>query len=78
MAGRYFHSWNIQRCYKILKCFSMLSRAYFVVGQVEKAIDPFIEAMRVSNPALERITFRDTEGVEHVIAMCDALGRLSF
>ncbi|MBK7502907.1 MAG: tetratricopeptide repeat protein [Polaromonas sp.] len=54
--------------------FSMLSRAYYIVGEVEKAIDPFIEAMRVSNPVIRKNYFSALEGVEHVIAMCDALG----
>lgn len=54
--------------------FSMLSRAYYIVGEVEKAIDPFIEAMRVSNPVIRKNYFSALEGVEHVISMCDALG----
>ncbi|MBK7502137.1 MAG: tetratricopeptide repeat protein [Polaromonas sp.] len=49
--------------------FSMLSRAYYIVGEVEKAIDPFIEAMRVSNPVIRKNYFSALEGVEHVIAM---------
>jgi predicted O-linked N-acetylglucosamine transferase (SPINDLY family) len=54
--------------------YTMLSRAYGVLGQTVNAIDPFQAAMRVSTPDLRKIYFSTSEGVEQLIAMGDALG----
>jgi protein O-GlcNAc transferase len=54
--------------------YTMLSRANSVLGQAEKAIDPFQEAMRVSSPEVRKAYFSTPEGVEQLIAMGDALG----
>ena len=53
---------------------TMLSRAYSVLGQADKAIEPFQEAMQVSNAELRQAYFSTPEGVEQLIAMGDALG----
>jgi protein O-GlcNAc transferase len=54
--------------------YTMLSRAHSVLGQAEKAIDPFQAAMRVSNPEVRKAYFATSEGVEQLIAIGDALG----
>jgi protein O-GlcNAc transferase len=54
--------------------YTMLSRAYGVLGQTVNAIDPFQAAMSVSTPDLRKIYFSTSEGVEQLIAMGDALG----
>lgn len=54
--------------------YTMLSRAYGVLGQTVNAIDPFQAAMRVSTPGLRKAYFSTSEGVEQLIAMGDALG----
>ncbi len=54
--------------------YTMLSRAYSVLGQTDSAIDPFQSAMRVSTPDVRKAYFSTPEGVEQLIAMGDALG----
>ena len=54
--------------------YTLLSRAYGVLGQTANAIDPFQAAMRVSTPDLRKTYFSTSEGVEQLIAMGDALG----
>lgn len=53
---------------------TMLSRAYSILGQADKAIEPFQEAMQLSNAEVRKVYFSGTEGVEQLIAVCDALG----
>lgn len=53
---------------------TMLSRAYSVLGQADKAIEPFQDAMQVSNAESRKAYFSTSEGVEQLIAMGDALG----
>ena len=51
----------------------LLSRAYFLLGQIEKCIDPFQQAMRFSDAASRKAYFLTTEGLEQLLAVGEAL-----
>ena len=53
---------------------TMLSKAYQVLGQIEKAIEPFQLAMRIAKSDERDKYYATQEGVEHLLAMGDALG----
>lgn len=50
-----------------------LSRAYIVLGQSEQAIDPFKEAMQLGDAEKRKSFFTNTESLEQLLAVCDAL-----
>jgi protein O-GlcNAc transferase len=52
---------------------TLLSRAYFILGEIEKAISPFQEAMRVGNAASRKAYFLTAEGLEQLLAVGEAL-----
>ena len=53
--------------------FTMLSHAYKVLGQAEKAIDPFQNAMRLGATEARKAFFTTTENVEQLLAICEAI-----
>lgn len=54
--------------------FTMLSRAHSILGQAEKAIDPFQDAMRLGSAESRKAYFLTSEGVEQLLAVGEALG----
>ena len=53
---------------------TLLSKAYLVLGQTDKAIEPFQLAMRIGKAEERDKYYATQEGVEHLLAMGDALG----
>ena len=53
---------------------TLLSRAYTVLGRAEEAIEPFQMAMQMGDIASRKSYFASDEGVQQLMAVCDALG----
>lgn len=54
--------------------YTLLSRAYSVLGRAEEAIAPFQEAMQMGDAESKKRYFAADEGVQQLLAVCDALG----
>lgn len=54
--------------------YTMLSRAFSMLGRQEEAIAPFQEAMRISSPESRKAYYLSEEGVAQLLAIGDALG----
>lgn len=53
--------------------FIMLSRAYNVLGEAEKAIDPFLQAMRVATEGDRKSFYTTNESLEQLLTVCESL-----